>query len=225
MRLVRFLSLLLAAVAPFADAQIPTIVNEIGELESVRDPKCYATASRLEDFIYGTPLQSEARYEKIALQKKLIRALWLRAAGEAAGLGRTEIGAEILQPVLQAAIPYSRGGDGNWTIFAADPSRRTLISARDMRQYGTVAYALRAILSVQQDAFIDGTPLRPLQPAAVELFKEAIDVMTLAVLQRADRAARTANRREVVVTDLRTAWTSIVRISDSPSPVPPARPS
>src|SRR6185436_19123192 len=48
-------------------AQVPTIIKEIGELESVRDPKCYATASRLEDFIYGTPLEPEARFQKIAL--------------------------------------------------------------------------------------------------------------------------------------------------------------
>ena len=55
------------------EAQVPTIVKEIGDLENVRDPKCYATANRLEDFIYGTPLEAGARFEKIALQKRLIR--------------------------------------------------------------------------------------------------------------------------------------------------------
>ena len=61
-------------------AQVPTIIDEIGELEGVRDPKCYATASRLEDFIYGTPLESEARFEKIALQKAYIRDVWTKAS-------------------------------------------------------------------------------------------------------------------------------------------------
>ena len=50
-------------------ASVPTIVDEIGKLEAVRDPKCYATASRLEDFIYGTPLESRTRFEKIALHE------------------------------------------------------------------------------------------------------------------------------------------------------------
>ena len=39
---------------------------------------------------------------------------------------------------------------------------RTEISSRDRRQYGAVAYALRAILAVQQDALVDGTKLVPL---------------------------------------------------------------
>src|ERR1044071_4400046 len=46
-------------------AQVPTIINEIGELEGVRDPKCYATASRLADFIYATPLEPEAQVPTI----------------------------------------------------------------------------------------------------------------------------------------------------------------
>ena len=73
-------------------AQVPTIVNEIGELESVRDPKCYATASRLEDFIYGTPLEAEARFAKIELQKQFIRSQWEKASAAARAAGKTEVG-------------------------------------------------------------------------------------------------------------------------------------
>src|SRR5881398_2516179 len=83
-------------------AQVPTIVKEIGDLESVRDPKCYATASRLEDFIYGTPLESQARFKKIALQKTLIRALWERASAAATG----HVTVDQLRPVIQSVVPY-----------------------------------------------------------------------------------------------------------------------
>ena len=76
-----FLAICLSCSALFG--QVPTIINEIDQLESVRDPKCYATANRLEDFIYGTPLDFDARAEKIALQKQFIRDLWLKASAAA----------------------------------------------------------------------------------------------------------------------------------------------
>src|SRR3954467_5118180 len=87
-------------------AQVPTIIKEIDQLESQRDPKCYATANRLEDFIYGTSLDFDARAEKIALQKQLIRGLWLKASDAAKAAGKTQIGVDELRPVLQAAVPY-----------------------------------------------------------------------------------------------------------------------
>src|SRR5438128_2288983 len=106
---MRSTTLLLAAVVSLPlFAQVPTIIDEIGELESVRDPKCYATASRLEDFIYGTPLESEARFEKIGLQKELIRAAWAKAS---AASGGKEIGVDALKPVLQAMVPYTQMPD------------------------------------------------------------------------------------------------------------------
>ncbi|HEY3052788.1 MAG TPA: FG-GAP-like repeat-containing protein [Thermoanaerobaculia bacterium] len=210
MRLTSSFLLILCLAVPVARAQVPTIVSEIGQLESVRDPKCYATASRLEDFIYGTPLEQESRFEKIALQKHLIRDLWLKASAQARSTGNTQISADALRPVLQAAIPYVQAADGNWVVFPDRPGRTTIITARDKRQYGTVAYALRAILAVQQDAFIDGTPLLPLEPAAVEMFKEAIDLTTLAVLQRADRATRLTNRDRIRASDLEAAWQDLV---------------
>src|ERR1700752_44908 len=127
---------ILLAALPMT-AQVPTIVKEIGDLENVRDPKCYATASRLEDFIYGTPLESEARFKKIALQKQLIRTAWIKASAS----GKDPIDADTLRPILQSLVPYSQTPDGNWTV------RQITITARDKRQYGSVAYALRAILA------------------------------------------------------------------------------
>jgi hypothetical protein len=184
-----------------AFAQVPTIIEEIGELEGVRDPKCYATASRLEDFIYGTPLEAEARFEKIALQKELIRSIWEKASAA----DRNEIGADELRPLIQAAVPYTQSADGSWVV------RNTVITARDKRQYGSVAYALRAVLAVQQDALLGNSPkLVPLSPDAVELFKEALDLTTLAALQRADRRSRELNRERLGADVLKAAWKDVV---------------
>src|SRR5436309_3121649 len=204
-----------------AVAQVPTIIKEIDQLESQRDPKCYATANRLEDFIYGTSLDFDARAEKIALQKRLIRDVWIKAT--AAAKGKPQIGVDELRPVLQAAVPYVTTSAGDWIVLPDDP-RRIDITARDKRQYGAVAYALRAILSVQQDAFVDGTNLLPLDEKAVELFKESVDLVTLAALQHADRATRTTNKHEIGGAEMKAAWAGVVgpdvRRSGSP-----ARPS
>jgi enediyne biosynthesis protein E4 len=195
----RVLLLLVCVLSVSLSAQVPVIIEEIGELEGVRDPKCYATASRLEDFIYGTPLESEARFEKIALQKAWIRAVWAKASEG----GVKEIGVDALRPVLQASVPYTQMPDGSFVVGG------TAITARDKRQYGSVAYALRAILAVQQDALTDGTLLAPLSEEAVELFKEAIDLTTLAALQRADVASRKANHERVQPEVLRAAWKQV----------------
>ncbi|HEX7808609.1 MAG TPA: CRTAC1 family protein [Thermoanaerobaculia bacterium] len=207
-------SLLLLCLLSFPlVAQVPTIIEEIGELESVRDPKCYATASRLEDFIYGTPLEAETRFEKIALQKAFIRNAWEKASANAAAAGRTEITPDVLRPVLQAAVPYSINADGSFTV------RDTAITARDRRQYGSVAYALRAVLGVQQDALLDpNAKLLPLRNESVELFKESIDLVTLAALQRADKEARKQNKDRLTPDVFKAAWKSVAGTSPVPKP-------
>ncbi|HEX7830194.1 MAG TPA: CRTAC1 family protein [Thermoanaerobaculia bacterium] len=207
-------SLLLLCLLSFPlVAQVPTIIEEIGELESVRDPKCYATASRLEDFIYGTPLEAETRFEKIALQKAFIRNAWEKASANAAAAGRTEITPDVLRPVLQAAVPYSLNADGSFTV------RDTPITARDRRQYGSVAYALRAVLGVQQDALLDpNAKLLPLRNESVELFKESIDLVTLAALQRADKEARKQNKDRLTPDVFKAAWKSVAGTSPVAKP-------
>lgn len=211
-------TLLIASIAaPAALAQetppasVPTIIDEIGKLEAVRDPKCYATASRLEDLIYGTPLETETRFEKIALQKKLIRSLWRQASAAAKSAGKERVDAETLRPFVQAAVPYVAEANGNWTVRPDDAKKKTVITARDRRQYGTVAYALRAVLAVQQDVLLEGNAaFLPLETSAVELFKEAIDLTTLAALQHADRAAREGNALRLDAARLRTAWNGVI---------------
>lgn len=194
-------------------AQVPTIIEEIGELESVRDPKCYATASRLEDFIYGTPLESETRFEKIVLQKAFIRDAWEKASANAAAAGRTEITPDVLRPVLQSAVPYAMNADGSFAV------RDTPVTARDKRQYGSVAYALRAVLAVQQDALLDpAAKLLPLRADAVELFKESIDLVTLAALQRADTQSRKQNHPRMQPQVFAAAWKSVAGTQETKSP-------
>ncbi len=90
MRIIIPLFAVLAGAAVPASSQessVPAILGEIGRLEGARDPKCFATANRLEDFMYGTPLSFEARVEKIALQKDLVDEAWREASRDAASQG------------------------------------------------------------------------------------------------------------------------------------------
>ncbi|MFT6064252.1 MAG: hypothetical protein ACJAQX_000100 [Polaribacter sp.] len=53
-------------------SSISTIIHKIYELEKGKDPKCYAPANRLEDFMFGTPLNEDARNLKIEIHKEII---------------------------------------------------------------------------------------------------------------------------------------------------------
>ena len=73
------LGFLTSTQAQNLDSQgLDEILADIQELEGNKDPKCYATASRLEDFMYGTPLSDEARHQKNKLQKRLAEFVWRR---------------------------------------------------------------------------------------------------------------------------------------------------
>ncbi len=199
----------------FADDTLDQILADIGELESNRDPKCYATASRLEDFMYGTPLSDEARFRKNDLQKRLAAAIW-RSAATQAGL----IDATAVEQAFDAIISFETIGDGTHQLEF--PSGATLeISPTDFRHYGTVAYSLRAILGAQQDAMMnaDAAPLTPLDENALALFKDRLDLTALALLKEADAYARANDQYEIDLQGLDRAWLALYRAAPEPTAV------
>jgi len=116
------------AAAPTAAAEPPkfdpsdprvAIIDSIGRLENLRDPKCYATASRLEDFMYGTPLAEEARFAKVALQKALLRDLWAKASAAAVARGAVDLDAAAIQPFVDQALVFFANDKGDWTLRTA----------------------------------------------------------------------------------------------------------
>ncbi len=211
--------LTLASVASAAEPSLDPILDAMGTLENVRDPKCHATASRLEDFMYGTPLELEARVEKTRLQKIAVQAVWAAASAAASRRGSATVGLEDVRPALArlAAIavptwavsnpPYSSNNDalGDWTVATAQGP--VVVRARDLRQYGSVAYALRAVLAVQQEDLLDASStLLPLSSEAIGDIKRQLDLMTLVALAGADRDARAAAARRIDPPTFRAAW-------------------
>jgi hypothetical protein len=200
-----------AAQAPGALPRTQTIVEEIRRLEGARDPKCHATASRLEDLIYGTPLTAEARFRKNDLQKELVLAVWAAASDKARQRGLSEIPRDVLDEARRGFLDYGTVAPGDWRVEINQ--REHLVNQTDKRQYGTVAYALRAILAVEQEQLLGDVKLVPLSEASVEALKEAVDLYTLSALQNADRRARQANRYLMEVADVDAAWKDLAPLA------------
>lgn len=191
--------------APPSAQSTSVLLDQIGLLEGARDPKCYATASRLEDLIYGTPLTAGARFAKNDLEKKLVTAIWRAASEKAAGQKLAEVPEKLLRESAEPFLKYEKLPEGDWKVVLQD--HEATIAARDFRQYGTVAYALRAILAAQQEAFLgNGTRLIPLSKEAVAALKEAADLYALAVLQKTDQEARNNDRHKIEEPDLVRTW-------------------
>src|SRR3954464_11363698 len=109
-RLLAAALLSLAAVPVLAQEKpvgVDATVGAIEKLENQRDPKCDATATRLENFMYGTPLSVEGREKKVELQKSLILGVWKEASDEARAKNLDQIPADLVTPVIQRHFSYS----------------------------------------------------------------------------------------------------------------------
>ena len=188
------------------------IIDEIFKLESRNDPKCYATASRLEDFMFGTPLSFEARSTKNLLQINLMRSLWRLASQYA---DKQPDG-----PLTSRDIERASGALFTTVINEGEhyelnfPDRQIIvINEVDKRQYSSVAYSLRALLAVQQDLLISplSPPLRPLSPSAITSLQDTTDLYTLSVLKVTDEMARRRNERQISAKLLTQVWSDLNR--------------
>jgi len=186
-----------------------SILLAIRALESDRDPKCHSTACRFENFIYGTPLTGEARDRKVELQKELILQTWTDGTLAAAATGERRLSRRRLQPFIDGIATITEDDDGTILVRfpVADPVE---ISPVRRRQFATIAYSLRAVLAVGQDAAMRGTPLAPLDDDATVALSELVDAVTLCALKLADQAARRVSAPEVSPALLVDAWRGVV---------------
>ncbi len=214
MRFYRALIITLFVTATSYADNLDLILQGIEEFEGDHDPKCYATASRLEDFMYGTPLADDARFQKNRLQQNLAEFVW-RLAGNSA---ENEISAAQIESAFSGIIRTEQTGDGDYRLNF--PSGNSIsISATDVRQYGSVAYSLRAILAVQQDSMMDpeSEMLVPLDQAAMNLLKEKLDLATLALLKEADTYARAHDEFEIDKQNLNRSWLALFKVGGTES--------
>ena len=174
------------------------IIQVIGDLEADRDPKCHATANRLEDFMFGTPLDFQARTMRMEFQKSLVYSIWHNAAAIAGKGGEIDI-----KHINQASIKYFQTVSSKGKIYVKTSNNKYReINETDLRQYSSIAYSLRAILAVQQQSLFDPEPLPLLNDNCVSQLKAIVDMATLSVLNLADAHTRIKNRYTIGVEDL-----------------------
>ncbi len=202
------------------------ILAEIETLESNSDPKCYATASRLEDFIYGTPLTDKARFAKNVLQKQWAMKVWKKASALAEKRGEIQVSESDVTQVISSMFSYQLNDENHWDItfsngrfFGKDSisgkdstfgNNKITISKNDKRHYGSIAYSLRAILAVQQESLMAAElSLLPLTQPAISALNESLDFFTLAVLSTADKEARLQSQHQLSKVLLLESWKSL----------------
>ena len=190
--------------------KLQTILAEIEKLENNSDPKCYATASRLEDFMFGTPLSDNARFAKNLLQKQWLLKLWSQASQLAVKQGVKVIGPANVKQAINQLFSYRQDHKGHWQLSFTD-GKHLQIHQDDKRQYASIAYSLRSLLAVQQESLLQmpqpgKTQKLPLSQRAINALTAALDLMTLAVLKVADQQARNDNQFEISKHQLSGLW-------------------
>lgn len=196
---------------------INEIVNEIKELEKERDPKCYATASRLEDFMFGTPLTDEARFKKNLLNKSWVKMIWQNAGESANNAKQQSITQKHIKQAIEPFFEIARTENNHWLISFKN-GQQLKINKDDKRQYSSIAYSLRAVLGVQQESLMDlDSALVPLSASAIEELKHQLDLLSLAVLKISDAQARKNDQHQINESSLVEVWNNFTRQLIKPS--------
>lgn len=202
------------ALAAIESTSLNTILTEIKRLESDNDPKCYATASRLENFMFGTPLTENARFKKNKLQKELAYFIWQKSAqvkteDNSNYVEISNINVAAVDSAVAAFFKVAKTEQGHWRI-SFDAEHQLVIHKTDLRQYSSIAYSLRAMLAVQQDQMLADQQLTALTPEALNRATFYMDLYTLTVLKLADNQARLANQHTIAGSELSRIWQSLM---------------
>ncbi|GAA6134561.1 hypothetical protein NBRC116188_13500 [Oceaniserpentilla sp. 4NH20-0058] len=207
---MNFWVLSLVILSPFVIAQdASTLIKEIQAFESKKDPKCYATASRLEDFMFGTPLSPDARFEKNQLTHQLVLKIW----EEAAQLNKNqEINPYDIHKIFNKIFVVSLTNKGHHQLTFSD-NLSIVIHKDDARQYSSVAYSLRSILAAQQTMLMEGdlnTPI--LSQKSISVLKDKLDLLSLATLKLADTDARKNNQHQIAKAKISQYWQELTHL-------------
>ena len=191
------------------NSNISEIIKKIHDLEKDKDPKCYATANRLEDFMYGTPLDEEARNLKIEIQKAIIYYLKEKGTEIAIKDGVNVISPTILEQVLKDISEYEISKNGDY-LYKLTTGTITVLK-KDYNQYSSVSYGFRSLLSVEQDlTYFSEASLFSFNSEALQLANDYINLITLVTLKIADIKARKANENTITKKRLQDTWVLIL---------------
>ena len=188
----------------------PVILTAIERLESKRDAKCHSSACRFENFLSGTPLTDAGRAERIERQGQFVRWIWAAASRKAILANESTVTRAHVDAIVETVVRSEDDLEGNLRMtFGEHPP--LIVSKVRFRQYASIAYSLRAILSVQQESLIfSDESLTKLDDSGVDAIRHALDLVTVSVLMKADREARDRNASEIDQVAMSAAWTTLV---------------
>jgi len=193
-------------------------------LESSSDPKCHATATRLEYSIYGTQLSPKAQSLKSRMQKRFIDSFWRLASSSANKNSEKLISKSLIGTTLRTYFDFEYLDSGG-ALVQLTSGEGLSIRPRDLRHYSSIAYSLRAMLALRQEGLIQTKHVRlPLEKSAEAALIKATDVATLALLQVADRLSRESNVYEIDTSTLESAWRLVFTPPNVVKALPPATP-
>jgi hypothetical protein len=95
------------------------ILSAIERLESQHDAKCHSTASRFEDFLFGTPLSAEARLAHEDAKRRVALRLWSTASRSASEGGDARIEATHIDREAAALVVPTQQEDGRIRLVLA----------------------------------------------------------------------------------------------------------
>ncbi|MBW2316713.1 MAG: CRTAC1 family protein [Deltaproteobacteria bacterium] len=206
-----------AADAP-RESSPETIQSAIEQLESERDAKCHSTASRFEDFLFGTPLSAQARFAHEEAKKRAALRLWSAASRSASEAGDATIGARHVHGEAARIATPTQQDDGRVRLALAGGSV-VEFEGRRVEQYASIAYSLRAVLAAEQDRLLwGGDPFQPLSREGLDALVGTLDLLSLAALELADRDARTRNEFELTERGLVSAWALVAPMPEGSGP-------
>lgn len=193
---------------------VKDIIDKIYDLEKDKDPKCYATANRLEDFMYGTPLTEVARNFKIELQKEVIYYLRQQGTKIAKANGKSKISSIELTPIIEGISLFKKTKAGDYLYELTTGTIRIL--KKDFKQYSSVSYGYRSLLSVEQDLlYFNENSTYSFDAQALEQANTYVNLLTLATLKVADLRARKGNQQEIDKELLKSTWITILNESQN----------
>ncbi|MBQ4820669.1 CRTAC1 family protein [Aquimarina sp. MMG016] len=203
----------LSVISAQETSSFAEIIQKIKDLEKDKDPKCYATANRLEDFMYGTPLDETARNFKIEIQKELILYFKKKGSELARADQSQKIAVSHLTPIINSLFSIGKSKTGNF-LYKFD-GKLIEILKKDFDQYSSVSYVYRSLLSVEQDVlFFSSSNLLSFDQEAITLINDYVNLVTLATLKIADNIARNKNMQTISKELIRDSWLLVLQQSN-----------
>ena len=126
-----------------------TILSAIERLESAHDAKCHSTASRFEDFLFGTPLSDAARIAHEEAKRRVALGLWSAASRRAREAGDATLERRHIDREATELAVTTQQQDGRIRVELVDGAAVELET-----EPGAQLREIEIVGSVQQAVFV-----------------------------------------------------------------------